>query len=83
MRAVEFSTWLSALGGMSAEQRRQGLQALTKADGEAGASGEGTRLSERRSTVRPSRYHLSQTSSIGQRASALPRPTTTPPRAVP
>jgi hypothetical protein len=30
-----------------------------------------TRLPERRSTVRPSRYHLSQTSSIGQCAPAL------------
>lgn len=41
MRAEEFSTWLSAIAGMSAEQRRQALQTLTKADGEAGASGEG------------------------------------------
>ncbi len=41
MRAEEFSTWLSAIAGMSAEQRRQALQTRTKADGEAGASGEG------------------------------------------
>jgi hypothetical protein len=43
MRAEDFSDWLSAIAGMSAEQRRQGLQALTKGDGEAGASGEGIR----------------------------------------
>jgi transposase-like protein len=41
MRAGEFSTWLSAIAGMSAEQRRQALQTLTKADRDAGASGEG------------------------------------------
>ena len=42
MRAQEFSAWLSAIAGMSVEQRRQALQALTKADGEAGASEAGT-----------------------------------------
>src|SRR5271156_2759048 len=41
MRAEDFSTWLSAIAGMSAEQRRQALQRLGAADGEAGASGEG------------------------------------------
>src|SRR5271156_4015872 len=41
MRAEDFSTWLSAIAGMSAEQRRQALQRLATADGEAGASGEG------------------------------------------
>ena len=30
MRAQEFSAWLSAIAGMSVEQRRQALQALTK-----------------------------------------------------
>jgi transposase-like protein len=40
MRGEDFSAWLIAIGGMSAEQRRQGLQALTKADGEAGGTGE-------------------------------------------
>ena len=38
MRAQEFSAWLSAIAGMSVEQRREALQALTKSDGEAGAS---------------------------------------------
>ena len=38
MRAQDFSAWLSAIAGMSVEQRREALQALTKADGEAGAS---------------------------------------------
>ena len=42
MRGEEFSAWLSAIGGLSAEQRRQALQTLTKADGEAGASEEGS-----------------------------------------
>jgi transposase-like protein len=41
MRAEDFSDWLSAIAGMSAEQRRQALQRLATADGEAGASGEG------------------------------------------
>ena len=41
MRAEDFSRWLSAIAGMSAEQRRQALQRLATADGEAGASGEG------------------------------------------
>ena len=30
MRAQDFSAWLSAIAGMSVEQRRQALQALTK-----------------------------------------------------
>ena len=38
MRAQDFSAWLSAIAGMSVEQRREALQALTKSDGEAGAS---------------------------------------------
>ena len=33
MRAEEFLTWLSAIAGLSGEQRRQALQRLTKADG--------------------------------------------------
>jgi transposase-like protein len=41
MRAEDFSTWLAAIAGMSAEQRRQALQRLATADGEAGASLEG------------------------------------------
>ena len=47
MRAEEFSTWLSAIAGLSAEQRRQALQTLTRADGEAGASGEGVASGKR------------------------------------
>jgi hypothetical protein len=31
MRGEDFSAWLAAIGGMSAEQRRRGLQALMKA----------------------------------------------------
>jgi transposase-like protein len=40
MRAEDFSDWLSAIAGMSAEQRRQALQRLATADGEAGGTGE-------------------------------------------
>jgi hypothetical protein len=46
MRAEDFSTWLSAIAGMSAEQRRQALQRLATADGEVGASGEGVGLAK-------------------------------------
>jgi|ERR1700722_15536142 len=43
MRGEDFSAWLSAIGGMSAEQRRRGLQALMKADGGAGGTEEGAK----------------------------------------
>jgi transposase-like protein len=33
MRAEDFSAWLSAIVGLSADQRREALDALTKADG--------------------------------------------------
>jgi transposase-like protein len=41
MRAQDFSAWLSAIAAMSAEQRGEALQALTKADEKAAGSGEG------------------------------------------
>jgi hypothetical protein len=41
MRAEDFSGWLSPIAGMSADQRRQAFQALTKAVGGAVALGEG------------------------------------------
>jgi transposase-like protein len=34
MRAEDFSAWLSAIAGLSADQRREALDALTKADGD-------------------------------------------------
>ena len=46
MRAQDFSAWLSAIAGMSAEQRREALQALTKADEKVAASGEGASAGE-------------------------------------
>ncbi len=39
MRAEDFSGWLSAIAGMSAEQRREAVRALTGVDEEADASG--------------------------------------------
>jgi hypothetical protein len=41
LRAEDFSAWLSEIAGMSAEQRLEAVQALAKADREAGALGEG------------------------------------------
>jgi transposase-like protein len=43
MRGEDFSAWLAAIGGMSAEPRRRGLQALMKADGGAGGTEEGAK----------------------------------------
>jgi hypothetical protein len=41
MRAQDFSAWLSAIAGLSAEQRREAVQALKKADGaETGCASE-------------------------------------------
>jgi len=40
MRGEEFSAWLSAIAGMSAEQRREARQALMKADGGSAATPE-------------------------------------------
>ncbi len=37
----DFSAWLSAIAGMSSEQRREALQRLTKTDEKATASGKG------------------------------------------
>ena len=41
MKAEDFSAWLSAIGGLSAEQRRQALQALGAANGEERDPGTG------------------------------------------
>jgi hypothetical protein len=41
MRAGEFSAWRSAIAGLSADQRRETLDALTKGDGaKTGAASE-------------------------------------------
>src|ERR1700726_307484 len=41
MRAEDFSAWLSAIAGLSADQRREALQALTKASSAETGSGSG------------------------------------------
>ena len=53
MRAQDFSAWLSAIAGMSAEQRREALQALTKADEKVAASEKG--FGWQRRQARPAR----------------------------
>ena len=41
MRTEDFSAWLSAIAGLSADQRREALQALTKASSAETGSGSG------------------------------------------
>ena len=41
MKAEDFSAWLSAIAGMSVEQRREALRALTGADGDQAKSAAG------------------------------------------
>jgi transposase-like protein len=47
MQAEDFSAWLSAISGMSAAPRREGLAALEKAAGDAGSSTKATARGQR------------------------------------
>ena len=46
MRAQDFSAWLSAIAGMSVEQRREALQALTKSMARPALRKQGLRLAK-------------------------------------
>ena len=62
MRAEDFSAWLSAIAGLSADQRREGLDALTNADGaKTGAASEDlTGVSPKRASAVAARIHAAR-----------------------
>jgi hypothetical protein len=56
MKAEDFSAWLTAIGGLSAAQRREALQALERAGGRGrGALGAVGGGAEEAGEARPSR----------------------------